>query len=76
LRAAVSLIVVKDEKAIDKLFLEKKGKFFFGSHKYNEYKLDHNSISKTHACIYFAPHLALMLVDLNSSNGTTITRGG
>lgn len=76
MRPAVSLIVIKDDKPIDKLFLEKKNKFFFGSQQFNEFKLEHQSISKTHACIFFGHGLNVMLVDLGSSNGTTVTRGG
>ncbi len=74
MRATASIIVTKEEKPIDKLFLEKKSKFFFGSHSSSDFKLDHPSISKSHACIYFAPGTAVMLVDLASSNGTFLIR--
>lgn len=76
MRPAVSLTVIREEKPIDKLFLEKKSKFFFGSQQGNDFKLDHPSISKMHACIYFSTDLNLMLVDLGSSNGTTLLREG
>jgi pSer/pThr/pTyr-binding forkhead associated (FHA) protein len=76
MRPVVSLTVIREDKPIDKLYLEKKNKFFLGSHQSNDFKLDHPSISKTHACIYFSPDLNLMLVDLGSSNGTTLTREG
>lgn len=36
--------------------------------------MDHPSISKIHACIYFGYDLSVMLVDMGSSNGTSITR--
>lgn len=74
MRPAATLIVTREDKPIDKLFLEHKSKFFFGNQQTNDFKLDHPSISKIHACIYYGPELNLMLVDLGSSNGTSITR--
>ena len=41
----------------------------------NEFKLDHPSISKVHACIYLGCDLSIMLVDIGSSHGTTLIRG-
>lgn len=71
----LELTVLKDDKPIDKLFLEKKSKFYFGALPTCEYKLDHPSISKVHACIFFGEDSAVFLVDLGSSNGTTLIRG-
>ena len=50
----LSLIVIRDEKPIDKLFLENRNKFLFGSVKNCDFPLDHPSISKQHACIYIS----------------------
>ena len=64
------------------LFLEKRSKFFLGreeareTKEYKVFKLEHPSISKIHACIYFGYDLSVMLVDMGSSNGTSITRDG
>lgn len=41
----------------------------------NDFKLEHPSISKIHACIYFGTEVSLVLVDLGSSHGTTLIRG-
>lgn len=49
--------------------------FFFGSHNSNDFRLDHGSLSKFHACIYFSSNMEVILVDLNSTNGTIIRRG-
>lgn len=76
MRPTVTVTVIKDEKPIDKLFLEKKSKFFLGNHQTNEFRLEHPSISKMHACIYFGTDLNIMLVDLGSSNGTFLLREG
>ena len=74
------MIVIKEDKPVDKLFLEKRSKFFFGNQEANKepkiIKLEHPSISKVHACVYFGFDLSIMLVDLGSSNGTSITRDG
>lgn len=50
----VSLIVIKDNQPIDKLLLENKNYFLFGAHPKVNFKLEHPSISKFHAAIYFS----------------------
>ena len=72
----MTLLVTRDGKPIDKLFLEKKAKFMLGTLPINDFHLQHPSISKLHASIYFAPHGVLMLVDLGSSHGTVLKREG
>jgi hypothetical protein len=53
MKVEAALIVIKEDKPIDKLLLEKKSKFLLGALPNNDIKLDHPSISKRHACIYF-----------------------
>ena len=75
-RREVTLLVSKENKPIDKLYLEKKAKFMLGKAPSNDFCLEHPSISKTHACIYYAPHNRLMLVDLGSSNRSFVSSNG
>lgn len=72
----VDLVVQKEDKNIDKLFLEKRNCFLFGSEAKNSFRLEHPSISKFHAGIYFSTDLEVVLVDLNSTHGTKVVRDG
>ena len=49
----VSLVILKEGQPIDKLLLENKNYFLFGSHSKCQFKLEHPSISKFHAAIFF-----------------------
>lgn len=57
------------------MVLANKNAFLLGNHDLNHFKLEHGSISKCHASIYFSEDMEVILVDLNSSNGTVILRG-
>lgn len=48
----------------------------FGSAPQNDVRLEHASISKFHASIYFSTDMEIVLVDLNSTHGTVIQREG
>lgn len=69
-------MVIKEDKPIDKLFMDKKSKYFLGAIPTNDFKLEHPSISKIHACLFFSLKRELMLVDLGSSHGTSVVREG
>lgn len=75
--ADVALTVLKDSKQISKISLDKKKNYYlFGSLKTSDFPLEHPTISRYHACIFFSNDLEVMLVDLNSSQGTALKRKG
>jgi hypothetical protein len=50
--------VEKDGKKVDKLFLEKKNNYIFGSlASAVDFHLENPTISRFHACIYFSSEL-------------------
>ena len=70
------MIVEKEGDEVDNLLLIKKNAFFLGGHELNDFRFEHGSISKSHACIYFSSDMEVILVDLNSTHGSVIVRGG
>ena len=69
--AKVEMLVTKDERKIDRLFLDKnKNYYLFGSLKTSDFHLENPTISRTHACICFCSDLEVVLIDLNSTHGT------
>lgn len=69
-----SIIVSKDGQKVDKLFFEKKNYFILGSTKSIDFTLENPTISRFHACIFFSTDVEMMIVDLNSTHGSFLTR--
>jgi len=56
--ADVTLTVLKDSKQLSKLSLDKsKNYYLFGSLKTSDFHLEHPTISRFHACIFFSNDL-------------------
>ena len=70
----VHLLVEKDGKKIDKLFLDKKSYFLFGKSKGADFLLENPTISRFHSCIYFSSETEVMLIDMNSTHGTYLNK--
>ena len=70
----VNLLVEKDGKKIDKLFLQKKSYFIFGKAKGSDFILENPTISRFHSCIYFSSETEVVLIDLNSTHGTNLNK--
>ena len=48
------VVVEKEGDEVDNLVLSGKNVFLFGGHSSNDFRLDHGSLSKFHAGIYFS----------------------
>ena len=69
-----NLVVEKEGNEVDSLVLAGRNRFILGSRPSSDFRLEHGSISKFHAGLYFSSNMELVLVDLNSSHGTSIIR--
>lgn len=49
-----NMVVEKEGNEVDNLMLTDKNIFMLGSHEASDFKLEHGSISKFHASIYFS----------------------
>lgn len=68
-------IIIRQEDQKDENYIfDEKNRFIIGNHEKCDIKLKHKSISKFHSALYFSTNMELVLVDLNSTNGTKILR--
>ena len=65
-----------EDGTVDSYPLQKKGRWLLGWSEQCEVRLAQATCSKFHAAIYFSADMEAVLVDLNSSQGTRIVRGG
>ena len=70
-----NLIVEKTDGQADTLLLHNKNFFLIGRAQSNDLSIDHPSVGKNHAVIYFSADMEIVLVDLHSLNGTKLVRG-
>jgi len=56
--------------------MNNKNFYLFGSNNTNDCQIEHGSVGKQHAAIYFSQDMETILVDLNTTHGTRIIRGG
>ena len=65
-----NLVVEKEGDEVDSLVLAGRNRFILGNHPSADFKLEHGSISKFHAGLYFSSDMELILVDLNPTHDT------